>query len=356
MQITREELYNRIKKKELASVTLVYGSEEFFLEELVAVLRNKFKDASGWGFEILDAQSMDSSALAASASTLAFDMGIKVSVVRSATRLKKEQLEFFKRMAGRDAKERAVILIAEKEGKQLDALLKWAKEAKIIVCELQSLNQAEVASWLRSESSKLGFSIDPKTLDFMIDVSASNLIALSQMLAKIDLYRGDKTSVNFKDVEDLLSDSFEKGVYDCVRAVFAIGQGRISPSLREKAIREFARVLRFGASDGVVELVYALSREAFTLLKYQLLKDKGVSKDALAKELRLGSRAWLLNKEYPERAIKWPKERLEKFLHRLADVDLAIRTTGRDAEAMLEQIVIGNLAPTSVEETHEIFV
>jgi DNA polymerase III delta subunit len=173
-------------------------------------------------------------------------------------------------------------------------------------------------------------------------------MALSQMLAKIDLYRGDKPDVNFKDVEDLLSDSFEKGVYDCVRAVFERN--------RDKAMREFARVLRFGVSDGVVELVYALSREAFTLLKYQLLKEKGLSRDFLGKELRLGSRAWLLNKEYPERARKWPKERLEKFLHRLADVDLAIRTTGRDAEAMLEQIVIGNLAPTSVEESHEIFV
>ncbi len=348
MQTTREELIKRIEKHEVESVTLVYGQETFFFDEILSALRAAYKGASGWGFETVDAQTLDAKGLAASAATLAFDAGVKVTVVRSASRLRKDQLEVVEKIAARQAKERAVVLIADKEGKATDALLKWAKEHKVTTCELASPKPAELSSWLRAESAKRGFSVDEETTDFLLDLSTGNLLAISQILDKLDLFRGDKTKVNFKDVQDLLSDSFQKGVYDCIRAVFDRN--------RDKAAKEMKRVLRFGTNEGIVELLYAISREAFTLLKYQLLKEKGLSRDALGKELRLGSRAWLLNKEYPERASKWPKERLEKLLHRLAEVDIAIRTTGRDAEAMLEQIVIGNLAPTSVEETDEIFV
>ncbi len=348
MQTTREELLAKIEKRELESVTLVHGEEPFFTDEVVSALRAVYKDVSGWGFEVVDAQTLDARGLAASAATLAFDSGTKVTVVRSASRLRKDQLEVIEKIASRQAKERAVVLLADKEGKAVDALVKWAKERKIMTCQLQSLKPAEMTSWLKAESTKRGFSVDEETQGFMLDLSSGNLLAMSQILDKLDLFRGGKTKVYFKDVEDLLADSFEKGVYDCVRAVFERN--------RDKAAKEMKRVLRFGTGQGITELLYALSRETFTLLKYQLLKEKGLSKDALGKELRLGSRAWLLNKEYPERARNWPKEKLERLLHRLADVDIATRITGRDAEAMLEQIVIGNLAPTSVEDFDEIFV
>ena len=348
MQTTHEELIKMIEMRELGSVTLVYGQETYFFDEIISALRTAYKGASGWGFETVDAQTLDAKGLAASAATLAFDSGSKVTVVRSASRLRKDQFEVLEKIASRPARERAVVLIADKEGKSTDTLVKWAKERKLSACELRSPKPAEMASWLRAESAKRGFGVDEETAAFLLDLSSGNLVAISQILNKLDLFRGDKTKVNFKDVEDLLSDSFQKGVYDCVRAVFERN--------RDKAAKEMRRVLRFGTNEGILELLYALSREGFTLLKYQLLKEKGLSRDALGKELRLGSRAWLLNKEYPERSRSWPKERLDKFLHRLADVDIAIRTSGRDAEAMLEQIVIGNLAPTSVEDFDEIFV
>lgn len=348
MQTTREEFLQRIGKRELESVTLVHGEEPFFFDEIVSALRTAYKDASGWGFETVDAQTLDAKGLAASAATLAFDSGTKVTVVRSASRLRKDQLEVIEKIASRQAKERAVVLISDKEGKAADTLVKWAKERKVMTCGLYSLKPAETASWLKAESTKRGFSVDEETSGFILDLTSANLLAMSQILDKLDLFRGQNTRVHFKEVEDLLSDSFEKGVYDCVRAVFDRN--------RDKAVKEMKRVLRFGIGQGITELLYAFSREGFTLLKYQLLKEKGLSREALGKELKLGSRAWLLNKEYPERARNWPKERLQKLLHRLADVDIATRTSGRDPEAMLEQIVIGNLAPTSVEDLDEIFV
>jgi len=242
---------------------------------------------------------------------------------------------------------RVVVLMAEKDLKSSDNLLKWAKKQKVTICQLISPKPRELGTWLKKQASAKGFSLDKATIDFMIDLSAGNLMALAQMLTKIDLYRGEGNRVGLKDVEDLLHDSFEKGVYDCVRAVFARD--------RDRASRELHRVLRFDLTQGIIQIVRALSREAFTLLKYHELKGR-VPSEEMAKELRLGSRRWLLSKEYPERARKWPKERLHRLLTRLAEVDLAVRTTGRDAEAMLEQVVIGNLAPTSVEEFDEVFL
>ena len=352
MRITREELIKRIKARDLAGGLLCYGQEVFFHQQILDLLRETYADAGGWGYEVVDAASLDPAQLLASAGTLSFGGGTKATVVRSAHKLKKDQLQALERVTAHPAKERDVlrvlVMMAEAELKATDNLLKWAKEQKITVCHLASPKPSELTSWLKTQASAKGFSLDDRTVDFMVDLSAGNLMALAQMLTKLDLFRGEKKRIGLKEVEDLLHDSFEKGVYDCVRAVFARD--------RDKASRELHRVLRFDPREGILQIVRTLSREAFALLKYHELRKKETSKEVMARELKLGKRKWLLEREYPERARKWPAERLHRFLMRLAEVDLAVRTSGRDAEAMLEQIVIGNLAPTSVEEFDEVFL
>ncbi len=368
MRITREELIKRIKARDLAGGLLCYGQEMFFHQQILDLLRETYADAGGWGYEVVDAALLDPAQLLASAGTLSFGGGTKATVIRSAHKLKKDQLQALERVAAHPEKERevlrevsrkalrdvlrdvlrVVVMMAEKELKATDNLLKWAKEQKITVCHLASPKPSELTSWLKTQASSMGFSLDYRTVDFMVDLSAGNLMALSQMFTKLDLFRGEKKRIGLKEVEDLLHDSFEKGVYDCVRAVFARD--------RNKASRELHRVLRFDPREGILQIVRTLSREAFALLKYEELLAKGASQDEIAKELRLGAKKWLLEQKYPERIRNWPKERLHRFLMRLAEVDLAVRTTGRDAEAMLEQIVIGNLAPTSIEEFDEVFL
>ncbi|MEA3310919.1 MAG: DNA polymerase III subunit delta [candidate division WOR-3 bacterium] len=352
MRITREELIKRIKARDLAGGLLCYGQEVFFHQQILDLLRETYADAGGWGYEVVDAASLDPAQLLASAGTLSFGGGTKATVIRSAHKLKKDQLQALERVTAHPAKEREVlrevVMMAEKELKATDMLLKWAKERKITVCHLASPKPSELASWLKTQASSRGFSLDYRTVDFMVDLSAGNLMALSQMVAKLDLYRGEKKRIGLKEVEDLLHDSFEKGVYDCVKAVFARD--------RDKASRELHRVLRFDPRKGIIQVIRKLGEEAFTLLKYHELMDKGSTTEAMAKELRLWKKKWLLEREYPERARNWPKERLHRFLIRLAEVDLAVRTSGRDAEAMLEQVVIGNLAPTSIEEFDEVFL
>jgi DNA polymerase III delta subunit len=372
MRITREELIKRIKTRDLAGGLLCYGQEVFFHQQILDLLRETYAGEGGWGYEVTDAASLDPAKLLASAGTLSFGGGTKATVVRSAHKLKADQLGALERVVAHPAKERevlrgvlrevlrdvlrVVVMMAEKELKATDNLLKWAKEQGITVCHLASPKPKELGSWLKSQASAKGFSLDERTLEFMIDLSAGNLLALSQMVVKLDLYRGEKKRIGLKEVEDLLQDSFEKKVYDCVNAVFAIGRKKVRPVVRDKAANELHRVLRFDSREGVLQVVRALSREAFALLKYHELKAGGTSNEEIAKELRLRARKWLLQREYPERARRWPAERLHRFLMRLAEVDFALRTTGRDPEAMLEQIVIGNLSPTSVEEIDEVFV
>lgn len=356
MRITKEKLLKRIRAQNLPAALFCWGQEAFFHEEILKALRASYAGEGGWGYEVVDAASLDPAKLAASAGTLSFGGGTKVTVVRSAHKLKKNQLEALQKIVTHPAKERKVVIMTERELKPSDKLMAWAKKHKIDICHLLSPKPGELNAWLKQQAAARNYSLDQAAVDFMVDLSAGNLMALSQMLEKIDLFREKKTRIALADVEDLLQDTFEKRVYDCVNAVLAISKGKVSPALREQAAKELHRVLRFDPREGILQIIRTLSREAFALLKYHELRDKGSTTEAMAKELRLGPRKWLLQKEYPARARAWPTERLHRLLKRLAEVDLAIRTTGRDPEAMLEQVVIGNLAPTSVEEFDEIFV
>jgi DNA polymerase III delta subunit len=366
MRITKEELLKRIETHNLPAAVFCLGQEAFFHEEILKALRASYAGEGGWGYEVVDAASLDPAKLAASAGTLSFGGGTKVTVVRSAHKLKKNQLEALQKIVTHPAKERkvvrkvlrALVIMTERELKPSDKLMAWAKKHKINICHFLSPKPGELKAWLKQQAAARDYSLDQAAVDFMVDLSAGNLMALSQVLEKIDLFREKKTRIALADVEDLLQDTFEKRVYDCVNAVFAIciSEGKVPPALREQAAKELHRVLRFDPREGILQTIRALSREAFALLKYHELRDKGSTTEAMAKELRLGARKWLLQKEYPARARAWPAEKLHRLLKRLAEVDLAVRTTGRDPEAMLEQVVIGNLAPTSVEEFDEIFL
>lgn len=346
MQVSRAQLEEKIKSGNLSPRVLVYGTEELLITELIGMLRSAF--SADWGFENLDASALDPSQLVASAGSMSFSGSSKLTLIRSAQKLTKEQMDALARVAKAPGAKRTLFLIAQKELKAKEPLSKWAKERGFEICRLSAPGTRELPGWVVNRAKEKGFSLDSQTLGFMIDLTAGNLMALSQMLEKLDLYRGEVTRLSLEQVEDLLQDSFEKKVYDCVDAVFTKDKGRAS--------EEMHRVLMFNKTEGMIQLLRALSRDAMDLLKYHELKKKNLSSRELEKRMNLGARRWLLGKKFPARADNWPAHRLHRMLVRLAQVDLAIRTSGRDAQAMLEQVVIGNLAPTSVEEYDEVFV
>ncbi|GEM_PF-6145585 len=343
-----EKLLNTIKEGKLPSIILICSEETFFVEGILKSLRSTYAAASQWSYEVVDAITLDAAKLTASAATLSFGGDTKLTVIRNSHKLKKDQLAALEKIAANPSTERKLVLLAEKTLKPSESVLKWAKANKVSALQLTHPKPKEIKPWLRKLVASKGFKISEPTLEFLIDLSGTNLMGISQMVTKIDLYRGDKKNIELEDVEDLLHDSFEKGVYECVNAVFAKN--------RKKAATEFHRVLRFNAKEGISQIVRSLMKEAFTLMRYIEMREKGLSREEMVTKLKLGARKWLLNKEYPNRIKKWTKEKLHTFLLRLADVDFSLRVTGRDAETMLEQVIIGNLAPTSVEEYDEIFV
>ncbi|MBN2380825.1 DNA polymerase III subunit delta [candidate division WOR-3 bacterium] len=348
MRYTRGELTKCIKARDLPGTVLIFGQEAFFFEEIIKLLKENYS-RGGWGYEVVDASELDIRCIASATVSLSFDSATKLTLVRSAHRLTESQLHALEKLILTNSKDRILILTAQvdKAKKSVDNLVAWAQEHKIAVCQLNPPRPKELEKWLEDEISKRDFTVSKETFDYMIDISAANLLALSQMLDKLDIFRGEKKNIKLADVEDLLHDSFEKSIYDCMKAVFSRN--------RDLASSEMRRVLSFNKNDGILQIVRILTNEAFRLLKYNELIAGKASREEIAKALRLGSRKWLLQKEYPDRARKWPSKKLHRLLKALAEVDLAVKITGRDAEAMLEQVVIGNLAPTSVEEFDEIF-
>ncbi|MBD3285688.1 hypothetical protein GF359_04455 [candidate division WOR-3 bacterium] len=364
MRITREELLKQISEGTLERSILCHGEEGFFHDMVISALREKYGGSGSWGFEVVDAPMLDPAKLFTSAGTLSFGGGTKVTLIRNAHRLYEAQKSGLEKLFSNPTPERLIVLSTHRHLKQANELLAWCKDNKLNICVLNPIKSRELVPWIKEESSKRNFSLDKKTIAFIIDLTVGNLQAINQMLDKIDLFRTDKKLIGQKEVEDLLNDTFEKKIYDCVKAVFEVRSGKVPHSKldqvareRNKAASEMQRVLLFDSKDGMVKLIKAIFREAFNLLKYHELKKAGASKEEIAKILRLRpSQKWLLDNQFPSTAARWPADRLHNLLMRLAETDFSLRVSGRDAEAMLEQIVIGNLKPTSIEEYDEVFL
>jgi DNA polymerase III subunit delta len=186
-----------------------------------------------------------------------------------------------------------------------------------------------LAAWVRSEGERLGHRIGPDAARALVELVGDDLLALRSTLERVSIAIGPKATIDEAAIESHVQSSRLHAIYEL--------QDELSAQRTVRAIAVFRRLVDEGGEAPA--LVGALVAHVRRLL---LAREAPREADLAALLGVAPGRARHLASD----ARRFAGDRLRRSIDELAEIDVAAKTGRGDANAALEEWVIGFCAPS----------
>jgi DNA polymerase III subunit delta len=330
------DLWNQIKKKQLAGVYLLYGTETFLIHETIQlfithVLNEEEKD---FNFSTFDLEETPVEAAIEDAETLPFLGDKRLIVLQNPVFLTsektKEKVEHniskLEEYLSNPAPYSVVVIAAPYE--KLDERKKITKELKrkAVITEAKKLSEPELKNWIKGRVATHGVQIDEKAIEKMIAIAGSNLFVLTNEIDKMSLYVENSKKIDTQVVELLVSKTLEQNIFELVEKVV---QRKI-----EAALRIYYDLLK--QNEEPIKILALLAGQFRLMYQVKELSKKGYGQQQIAGTL----------KQHPYRvklaagqAQLFREEELKQMIMLFADADYQMKTGGLNKTMIIEMIL-----------------
>lgn len=334
-------IWKKIKQGDIAPVYLLVGEESYLINETMT----KLKDALSQSGEIevmnFDLDEVPVDYVIDEADTIPFFSEKKLVVAKNASFLKstekgKEKIDHdLKRLENwlehpSDLTVTVFIAPYEKldERKKVTKLLK----DKAVYVQVQTPKEQDLAVWIQGQVKERGKTIQQGALEKLVTMVGTNMLQLQMEIDKMSLYLGDSESSEITEslVEDLVAKTLEQDAFKMLNAYLERNH--------TLALEIYHDLLR--QKEEPIMLVGLLASNIRTMSNVYYLLKKGYHPQQIAKQLKVHPYRVKLMVENRRRPSD---ESLLKALYQLADVDLALKTTGGNRERHLELFLLKSL-------------
>jgi DNA polymerase-3 subunit delta len=207
--------------------------------------------------------------------------------------------------------------------RKLSAIAK--KENFVVACE--SLGRRELPEWIVERCKSRGNSIDPTVADLLAEIAGPSLSSVSDAVERLALFAGQGNEIT------------EDAVTACVARVRTQDTWAVVGAVGERDLKKawIALADAYDPRDRGLPLLGALAWSIRQLAKFQLAQRAGASMDEAAK--RAGVYQPFRARELAQRAKQFQGKELERWLSVLAETDLALKSSRRPADAILEEML-----------------
>lgn len=207
--------------------------------------------------------------------------------------------------------------------RKLSAIAK--KENFVVVCE--SLGRRELPEWILERCKSRGNSIDESVADLLAEIAGPSLASVSDAVERLALFAGAGNEIT------------EDAVTACVARVRTQDTWAVVGAVGERDLKKAWAALAdaYDPRDRGLPLLGALAWSIRQLAKFQLAQRAGASTDEAAK--RAGVYQPFRARELAQRARQFQGKELERWLLVLAETDLALKSSRRPADAILEEML-----------------
>jgi len=325
--ITREELWRRLKGGKLDPLYLLFGPEDYLRDAAArAVTDAALKGAALREFNesAFSLATTDVQQAIAAAEQLPMMAVRRVVRVADFARLRESDEEALARYVARPAETSVVIFVAG----ELDKRRRLSKTL-LEVCtsvEFAALSDAELAAWARDRLKHLGASADERTLRQIIALTGASVRQLANELEKLSTAALPGGHISMESVEALVGRSRELSNFELTDHLIARD--------RRRALATLSKLLDDGAEP--VMLIGLLASSYHRLALAKDLMSRGAPNEEVFRvvPMPLGKR-----KEFLATARRADARELEQRLRRIAEADLAIKTSRATPRLQLEMLV-----------------
>lgn len=341
MSITREQLKNQLRKREIAPVYALYGPETYLRDIAaktitdLAFAEGDFRDFNDAEFSLNTPENLKSALAAADQlPMMAARRVIRVTDVRVAATAAKDTLkeEFDEVLAGylaNPSPSSVVVFIAD----ELNGTRRMGKmlREKAASVEFAPLDEKDLTHWARQKLKESGSEMEDRTLRHLIALIGPDARRLTIEIAKLSTAALPGKVIDADLIDELVANVREISNYDLSDNLVA--------GNKAKALQILEKVLDDGAEP--LMLLGLISYNFRRLLMVKDMMERGAERSEVAKVAKLR-----YNDQEPflAAARRVDKHRLMKAITRLAETDLAIKTSvggpgAKGARAQIEVLV-----------------
>lgn len=203
---------------------------------------------------------------------------------------------------------------------------KWMKEYATLV-EAVVPEERDLAIWLHARAKQLQTTITDDAIGLLMSMVGTNMLQLNLEIEKLGLYVGKEGIITEQAVQLLVAKTLEQDAFKMVDAYFEHDTETALTIYRDLILQKQEPIM----------LVGLLASTIRTMNQTYYLQTKGYTQHQIAKQLKIHPYRVKLMLEKRKRPSE---EQLLRALYALANVDLALKTTGGNRERQLELFLL----------------
>ena len=324
MPLTREQLREQIRRREIQPVYVLYGSETYLRDLAAKTITNAcfgegdFRDFNDDSFSLNIPDNLRNAISAANQLPMMAERRVvKISEVRVATSANKDTLkeEYFDAVAAylkNPSPSSVVIFVAD----ELNANRKVGKllKADSGAVEFAPLGDAELVRWARQELRKRNAEMDDRTLRHLLALIGPDVRRLTIEIDKLSTSALPEKTIGIDLVDALVANVREIPNFDLT--------DNLVGGNRKKAIQILSKILDDGAEP--IALIGLLSYNYRRLLIAKDMMEHGADRQEMIKSAKIYGG----NPEpFLATARRADLAKLKHAIIRLAETDIAIKTS-----------------------------
>ena len=322
------DLFGAIASGQIDPIYCLYGAERYLVDRCLAAIRQAVLGAAGGGasfnHDVFDLKEAPMGRVVSTARTVPMMARRRLVIGKGVDEVKAPDLEPLLSYVADPNPTTCLVLIGEKIDTRFKVFATLRKAGYLH--EFASLRDRELAGWLAREAKQRQVGLDGDAATALAEMAGPDLGRLSQALEQLALYVGDAKRIRLADVEELVAETRQRGVFELTKA---IGEGNV-----ERALRLLANMQR--NREPALRIQFMLVRQLRQIWRAKELAAAGLPRPEIAS--RVGIAPFFLD-DVLVPARRMSHATLERSFGRLYRADRVLKSSRIDPDLILSKLV-----------------
>lgn len=330
------EIWKKIKKKDIAPIYLLYGTEAFLINETKQLLLNHILDEEekDFNFSAYDLEETSVDFALEDAETFPFLGEKKVVFLHNPVFLtaEKTKAKVEHNLAKLEAylKEPApyTVMVISAPYEKLDERKKITKELKRCaeLVEAKKLSEHELKKWIRDLAISNGIEFEENAIDLLLSLAGTNMFMLASEVDKLSLFAAEQKRIDSGLVEKLVARTLEQNIFSLIEKVV---QRKL-----DEALRIYYDLLK--QNEEPIKILALLSGQFRLIYQVKELSRRGYGQQQIAAYLKIHP---FRVKLALGQAGSFRDEELANLMEMLAEADYQMKTGGMNKSLLIEMLL-----------------
>lgn len=325
--MTADEFYRQLRSNQIPPLLCLYGEESFLVKKAVTDLRQRvfpqgqddFNDNQYFARDVKAEQLIDA------AQTLPMFAQRRLVTVRDAQLLPAAEQEKLLPYLDDPAPETCLLFVADKIDSRRKLFQQFKKKGELV--EFKPLAERDLPRYLQKLVNDKDIEISADALSLFCSMVSENLNEVHTELDKLITYLGSATLIDIKDVQAVVSRGRAENVFELGNAV---GRGDVVAALT--LINRLS-----AAGEAPLKILGLLVRHFRQLWKVRELSVQRCSSRDIAAQVRV---PFFVVDGLVKQSGRFSRKDFMHAHQLFLETDLAMKSSGADVEALLDQLIL----------------